>query len=454
MLMDTVVRNGKLVTSDAVFEADIGIKDGRFAALAARGELGTGGRTIDAAGRFILPGAVDEHVHLQDMQRSEVADFTEGTTAAAVGGVTTIMEMPLTVPPTTTRKDFEEKRRTAERKCLVDFALYGGAVPGNLEELPAMVEAGAVGFKAMMAGSVPGLFEILDDGMLLDVFRVLGECRSVLALHAENETLVNHLETKLKAQGRVDIGAFFESRPVFQELEAITRAAYLASLTACHLHVVHVSCPQGVDIITGRKHAGQKITAESGPHYLALSQEQGERLGPYLKFAPPARSKQETDLLWARAAGGMIDTLGSDHGAHPKENKELGWKNIWEAGNGALGLETLLPVMLSEGVNKGRITLPRLVSLVSENPARIFGIYPRKGAIRIGSDADLVMVDLEAGFTVKSDNLHTKQKHTPFEGLEGRGAPVLSMVRGEVVAENGEPVIDPGYGVFVRPGAV
>ncbi|MFW6181847.1 MAG: amidohydrolase family protein, partial [Spirochaetota bacterium] len=352
------------------------------------------------------------------------------------------------------RKDFEEKRQAAERKCLVDFALYGGAVPGNLEELPAMVEAGAVGFKAMMAGSVPGLFEILDDGMLLDAFRVLGECRSVLALHAENETLVNHLENKLKAQGRVDIGAFFESRPVFQELEAITRAAYLASLTECHLHVVHVSCPQGVDTITGRKRCGQKITVESGPHYLALSQEQGERLGPYLKFAPPARSKQETDLLWARAAGGLIDTLGSDHGAHPKENKELGWKNIWDAGNGALGLETLLPVMLSEGVNKGRITLPRLVSLVSENPARIFGIYPRKGAIRIGSDADLVMVDLEAGFTVKSDNLHTKQKHTPFEGLTGRGLLVLSMVRGEVVAENGEPVTDPGYGVFVRPGTV
>jgi allantoinase len=451
MDFDLVVMNGNIVTPDAVYEADIGIKSGRFAALSARGELGKAKRTIDATGRYILPGVVDEHVHLQDMGRSEVADFTEGTTAAAVGGVTTIMEMPLTIPPTTTRKAFEEKKKTAERKCLVDFALYGGAVPGNLEELPGIVEAGAVGFKAMMAGSVPGLFEILDDGMLLDAFRVIGECESVITIHAENEAIINHLENKLKTEGRVDVGAFFESRPVFQELEAITRAAYLASLTECHLHIVHVSCPQGVDLVTRCKQRDQKITVESGPHYLALSQEDGERLGPYLKFAPPARSKPETDALWERVEKGMVDTLGSDHGAHPKENKELGWKNIWEAGNGALGLETLLPVMLSEGVNRRNLTLQRLVSLVCENPARIFGIHHRKGAVKVGLDADLVVVDLDAEFTVKADNLHTKQKHTPFEGLTGRGMPVLTMVRGEVVAENGNPVIDPGYGEFVRP---
>ena len=451
MEVDVVIKNGKVVTTNSILEAGIAIDKGKFVAIAKDQELPNAKKVIDAKGNLVLPGVVDEHVHMQDMGRSEVGDFIAGSTAAAIAGVTTAMEMPLTIPPTTTLEAFEEKKEVASKKFLVDFALYGGAVPGNIDEIPKMVEAGAIGFKAMMAGSVPGLFEILDDGMLLEAFKVIADCKSVITVHAENEAIINHLENKLKAEGRKDIRAFFEARPVIEEVEAISRATMLAKEAGCHLHIVHVSCPQGVDLIYQRKVDGQSLTCESGPHYLVLSEDDMDRLGPYIKFAPPARSKPETERLWRQLADGKIDTLGSDHGAHPKEMKEKGWANIWEAGNGAIGIETMLPVMLSEGVNKGRVSIQRLVSLICENPARIFGIYPQKGAIRVGSDADVVIVDMEKEYVIQAEKLHSKQKHTPYDGLKVKGVPVLTMVRGEVVMENGEVIGKSGYGKFVTP---
>jgi allantoinase len=402
-------------------------------------------------GNFVLPGVVDEHVHMQDMGRAEVADFVCGSAAAAIVGVTTVMEMPLTLPATTTLEAFEEKREVATKKFIVDFALYGGAVPGNIDEISKMVEAGAVGFKAMMAGSVPGLFEILDDGLLFEAFKTIADCNSVITLHAENEAIINYLENKLKTAGRKDIRAFFESRPIMQEVEAISRSALLAKEAGCHLHVVHVSCPQGIDLIYKRKMEGQLLTSETGPHYLALSEDDGVRLGPYIKFAPPARSKTETEELWQQLADGKIDALGSDDGAHEKENKEKGWENIWEAGSGAIGVETMLPVMLSEGVNKNRISIQKLVSLLSENPAKIFGIYPQKGVIQVGSDADVVIVDMEKEYVIEAEKLHSKEKHTPYDGLKVKGIPVLTLVRGEVVMDNGEVKGKPGDGKFVTP---
>jgi len=451
MEVEVVIKNGRIVTTNSILEAGLAIEKGRFVAIAKDHQLPHAREVIDAGGNFVLPGVVDEHVHMQDMGRSEVADFVSGSTAAAIGGVTTVMEMPLTLPATTTLEAFKEKKEVAANKFVVDFSLYGGAVPGNIDEIPKMVEAGAVGFKAMMAGSVPGLFEILDDGLLLETFRAIADCESVITVHAENEAIINHLENKLKAAGRKDIRAFFESRPIIQEFEAISRAAMLAKEAGCHLHIVHVSCPQGIDLIYQRKMEGQRLTSETGPHYLALSEDDMERLGPYIKFAPPARSKAETEQLWQQLADGRIDALGSDDGAHEKENKERGWENIWEAGSGAIGVETMLPVMLSEGVNRSRISLQRLVSLLSENPAKIFGIYPQKGAIQPGSDADLVIVDIKKEYVIEAEKLHSKEKHTPYDGLKVKGMPVLTMVRGEVVMEKGQVIGRPGYGNSVAP---
>jgi len=350
MEVDVAIKNGRIVTPHSVLQAGIAIDEGRFVAIAKDQELPAARKVIDARGNLILPGVVDEHVHILDMGLAETnEDFITGSTAAAVGGVTTVCEMPVVVPSTITLEAFEEKKRVASQRFLVDFALYGGAVPGNVDEIPKMVKAGAIGFKAMMAGSVPGFFEILDDGMLLEAFQAIADCKSIITIHAENEAIINHLENKLKAKGRKDIRAFFESRPVIQEVEAISRAAMLAKEARCHLHVVHVSCPQGIELIYQKRSEGQLLTCETGPHYIVLSQDDMDRLGPYLKFAPPVRTKLETEQLWQQLAEGRIDAIGSDHGPHPKENKEKGWDNIWEAGNGAIAVETMLPVMLSEG---------------------------------------------------------------------------------------------------------
>jgi len=450
--IDVVIKSGKIVTPHSIVEGGVGIDRGKFVAIAKDEDLPNAKKVIDARGNFVLPGVVDEHVHILDMGLAETNEnFITGSTAAAVGGVTTVCEMPVNVPSTISLEAFEEKKEVALKKFLVDFALYGGAVPGNVDQIPKMVKAGAIGFKAMMAGSVPGYFEILDDGMLLEAFNAIADCDSVMTVHAENEAIINHLENKLKAEGRKDIRAFFESRPVIQEVEAISRATMLAKETGCHLHIVHVSCPQGIDLIYRKKVEGQLLTCETGPHYLVLSQDDADRLGPYLKFAPPARSKPETEQLWQQLADEKIDALGSDHGPHPKENKEKGWANIWDAGNGAIAVETMLPVMLSEGVNTGKISIQRLVSLICENPAKIFGIYPQKGVIQVGSDADVVIVDKEKESVIEAKKLHSLHKHTPYDGLKVRGMPVLTMVRGEVIVENGEVIGKPGYGKFVTP---
>jgi allantoinase len=453
MQVDVVVKSGKIVTANSIIEAGVAIDKGKFVAIAKDGDLPAAKKVIDAKGNLILPGVIDEHVHFLDMNSTDYEDYITGSTAAAVGGVTTVLDMPLCIPATVTLETFEEKKEVAMKKFLIDFALYGGAVPGNVDEIPKMAKAGAIGFKAMMAGSVPGFFEMLDDGMLVDAFKAIADCGSVIALHAENDAIINYLEKKLKNAGRKDVLAFFESRPVMQEIEAISRAIMLAKETKCHLHIIHVSCPQGIDLIYQKKVEGQRITCETGPQYLILSEDDMVRLGPYIKFAPPVRSKPETEKLWDQLSEGKIETLGSDHGPHPKENKEKGWENIWNAGNGALAVETILPLMLSEGVNKNRISIQRLVSVLCENPAKIFGIYPQKGTIQVGSDADLVIADMNKEHVIEAAKLHSKQKHTPFEGLKVKGMPILTMVRGEVIVKDGQVMGKPGYGKFITRSA-
>lgn len=448
-IVELVVKNAKVVTPNGVVETGFAINKGKFVAIAKDEELPQAKKEIDAKGNYILPGIVDEHVHILDMGISQWGDFAYDSASAAVGGVTTVMEMPLTVPSTTTLDAFLEKKEVASKKFRVDFCMYGGVVPHKYNEVKKMFGAGAIGFKSMMAGSVPGVFEASNDGELLEGFKAIAECNSVITVHCENDAIIDVIEEKLKNAGRKDMKAFFESRPIMQEVDSIARALYWAKIAGCHLHVVHVSCPEGIKIINEAKFKGQNVTCETGPHYLALSEEDGERIGPYMKFAPPARSKKHTEELWRQLARGEIDTLGSDHGPHPKENKEAGWENIWNSGNGAIGLESILPVMLSEGVNKGRISLEKLVQVLCENPAKIFGIYPQKGTIQVGSDADFVVIDLNREYTIDASKFHSVQKHGPFDGFKVKGKPILTIIRGETVAVDGEVISQPGFGKFV-----
>lgn len=450
-MFDVIVKNCRVVSSQGTIEADILVKDGRIAAISEEPLAAEAARTIDAAGRFVMPGVVDEHVHIIDMDLKEVyGRFELDSESAAVGGVTTIIEMPITFPPTTTLEAFLEKKKQGEQRLKVDFALYGGGVPGNLSEIRKMHDAGAVGFKSMMAASVPGMFDAVDDGQLFEIFQEIAACGSVIVVHAENEMLIQTLQKQLKAAGRKDLAAYEESQPVFQENEAIQRALLLQKEAGCRLIVVHVSNPGGVELIHRAQSEGQDVHCESGPQYLNLTMDDAEKVGPYMKIAPPVRSAELNAVLWEQLAKGYIDTLGSDHGGHPVENKEGGWEDIWMASNGALGLETSLPMMLTNGVNKGRVSLERLVEVMCENPAKIFGIYPQKGTLQVGSDADLLILDLEIeDRKVDASQFRSLLHYSPFDGRPVTGAPVLTMIRGTVVAENGEVLVDQGFGQFV-----
>lgn len=450
-MFDVLIKNAKIVSSQEIIEGNLYIRDEKIAAVSKELLDEGAAKVIDAAGKYAMPGVVDEHVHIIDMGQPELGKYELDSGGAAVGGITTVLEMPLSMPPSTTLENFKKKEERASNAFVVDYGLYGGAVPGNIEEMYKINDAGCIGFKSMMAGSVPGMFDVADDGSLLEIFRAIKAMDSTIGVHAENDALIHIEEQHLKAQGRKDITAYLDSRSEFQENEAVRRAIYLNSDPECRLIIVHASNPGAVDIINQAKAEGHNVHCETGPHYLALCKEDGPKVGPYMKFAPPARDKAQTDILWQQLAEGKIDTIGSDHGGHTKENKEKGWTDIWQAGNGALGLETSLPVMLTEGVNKGRITMQKLVEVMCENPAKLFRIFPKKGTLQVGADADVVLVDLDKEYTVDASKFHSVVKHSPFNGFAVKGAPVLTMVRGTVVAENGEVVAQPGHGKMVWP---
>lgn len=245
------------------------------------------------------------------------------------------------------------------------------------------------------------------------------------------------------------MAAHEESRSLYQENEAIRRVLSLQKLTGARTIVLHVSNPEGVRIIHRAQVEGQDVYCESGPQYLNLTAEDGARVGPYMKIAPPIRAAALNADLWELLEEGCINTLGSDHGGHLAENKDRGWENVWEARNGALGLETSLPLMLTNGVNKGRVSIERLVEVMCENPAKIFGIYPQKGALRVGSDADLLILDLDLDTKVDASKFKSMLKHSPFDGMPITAAPHLTMIRGTVVAANGEILVQAGFGEFV-----
>ena len=354
-------------------------------------------------------------------------------------------------PTTTTTHALKEKKRLCKEQSLVDFALYGGALSTNLDDMPKLVEAGVVGFKTGLCDIVKSIFPRLNDAEILEVFKKVREIGSGVGVHAENDEIITYLTEKLQKSGRVDPLAHGESRPVIAELEATSRAILLAAEAGNRLHIFHMSIASGADLVQRAKAGGQAVTAETCPHYLVLNEDHVKELKAYGKMNPPIRSKEEVEKLWKALREGKIDNIASDHAPWPKEEKDKGDKNIWNAPGGFPGIQSMLTLMLSEGVNKGRITLERLVALVCENPARIWKIYPQKGAIQLGSDADLTIVDLKREGVLRADKEYTRVGWTTYEGWRVKGFPVLTIVRGNVVAEDDAAVGKPGLGEFVRP---
>jgi dihydroorotase len=445
MSLDVRIVGGTLVVGGELVRAGLGIKDGRVAVVATEPWLPDAAETIDATGRYVLPGAIDAHLHTRDPGRPELEDFETATMSAAIGGVTSVIDMPGTdVPMLRDVAALENKIRVVSGRAYVDFALRGAVLIDNLDEIAALAEAGVVAYKVLMGKST--YTPIVPDGVLLDAFRRVAATGRLMGVHAENNFLIDFLTDELKRQGRHDVLAHYDSRPGYVEAEAAQRAILYARVAGNRLHIHHIGAAEVADQLRMAKSAGQDVTGETCPHYLILTTEDYERLGMVAKVNPSIKTPAARDGLWRALLDGTIDTLASDHAPHSEEEKLK--PSVWDALAGFPGVETLVPLMLTE-VAAGRLPITRLVDATAVRPARLYGLWPRKGALALGSDADVIVVDTGHQWTIEDRRLHSRTRVTPFDGRSVCGRVDVTLVRGMVVARDGEVVGRP-RGEWIR----
>ncbi|MEK3883158.1 allantoinase AllB [Paenibacillus sp. PL2-23] len=431
---DLVIRGGSVVLKDVVGVMDIGIKDGRIVEIGALGDV-PDAIEFDATGLTVMAGMVDAHVHLNEPGLGDWEGFRTGTAALAAGGVTTYIDMPLNgLPPTVTVAALEQKLAAARSSSYVDFALWGGLVPGKLEHLAPLREAGVAGYKAFMStagGPGEDAFREVDDYTLLEGMKRIAAEGKVLALHAESEPIVSKLAEEMRVAGRVSAGDYTASRPIIAELEAVNRALFYAEQTGCALHFVHISSEAGVRAIESAKRRGLDVTLETCPHYLKLTDASLATKGAAAKCAPPLRSAEEQEKLWRAVTEGCVDMIASDHSPCPEEMKA--GDDIFAAWGGIAGAQSSMELMIGEGHVKRGIPLTKLTRMLSLEPARRFGLSSRKGEIRIGADADLALLDLNAGYVLEREGLYHKHKHSPYIGETMHCAIQATISRGRVI---------------------
>jgi allantoinase len=444
---DLFLENGVIVTENSKFFGGVVVSNGVIERITSSGETVEAREIIDLGGKYLLPGLVDGHVHFHDPGRDYWEGYRTGTMAAAAGGVTTVVEMPLNgIPPTIDREKLAVKREIARINSVVDYAHWGGMVTDNLEHLPAMAEEGVVGYKAFTGGVGTPEFTAINDHVLFNGLRLSKELGNVVDIHAENESITSTLKAQLKTAGRKDRQAWYDAHPIESELEPVERAIFFAKATGGNLHLAHTSIPDGVRAVARAKSEGVNVTIETCPHYLVLDLDDFLRIGPEAKCVPPIRFREEVERMWQCIFEGLVDTIASDHSPCTNEEKDQGMDNIWQAWGGITGIQTMLPAILTEGVHKRGLPITTVARLMASTPARIFGLYPKKGSLQPGADADFVVVDLDREWTFPVDQILSKNKHSLYVGFKFKGAIECTMVRGKTVSQGGRICVAPGYG--------
>ena len=449
--IDTLIEGGAVVAGGQVSEATIAIGDGKIVGLLSPGVpvAEATARRIDASGKLVLPGVVDAHVHF-GMFTAHVDDFTSATTAAACGGVTSVVIYAMGTPGMPTREFLNHWRKEGESRSVVDFAMHcrlGAPDRGNTRQFTEAFDAGVTSFKIFMAYRNQGI--MYDDWSLAEAMEFIGERRGIVCCHAENGDLCDYLEAKFQSEGRYSPENYLLTRPSEAEVEATHLALTLARLARCPLYVVHMTTPAAIALVHQARLGGQPAWSETCPQYLALTHDDVIRHGGLAKIAPPLRTKEERDGVWQAVMNRTVDVVGSDHAPYPFEMKSLPRERFLEARFGMPNVETMLGVLYSEGVAKGRINLPRMVELLCEEPARVFGLAPRKGRIAVGADADLVVFNPDREWRVSREDLHSKSGYSAYEGWTLRGKVERTIIRGEVVVEDGALRQSPGSGEYL-----
>ena len=446
-MFDLEIRNAVLVSDIGVTQASIYIDGEQIAAVCPPGKGFEAREVYDAAGRYVLPGLVDAHVHFRDPGSTHKEGFENGSLAAACGGVTTVIIMPTDDPMTDDPVTFRDKIELG-RRSYVDFGLNVIVGP-NAGDLAPLAQCGPCAFELFLA-DVPDRYRIDDGAQLLEAMRAIAAVGGVAGVTPTLESIARFRTDRIVAEGRKGPLDFADSRPPEAEVLGIALACEAAIVTGCRVHIRQVSSREGAETVAAyKKRAPGLISAETLPHNMFLTEDHLRKHGAFAKMSPPLRPPEQAAALVAAMKAGTMDIVVTDHAPHLPKEKELGNDDIWTAPSGIPGLETLLPIMLARSLD-GEFPLTQLVAAVSTKPAQLFGLYPRKGVVAPGSDADLIVVDGSRRHRIDPALMRTRASSTPFSDMEGGGSVDLVLLRGRRIVDDGKPVGTPG-GSFLQP---
>lgn len=445
MIVDSVLTNAKAYLKGQIVNCSIAIEEGKINKIGKETHMPNADEKTDLHNLLVLPGLIDEHVHLRDEGRAYKEDFASGTAAAAAGGFTTVLDMPNNDPVTMSVRTLGNRMDLASRRILVNVGFYS-EFPKTLPEIKDIAAQGAVGFKFFMGNQTGGL-NIDDDAAIKEAFKTVADLKLPVAVHAEDRTMIAASEAKLKQAKKAAPADYLRAHTEAAELKAIQRMLKLSEGTEVQLHFCHVSTKEGLEAIGEAKKSGKTVTCEVTPNHLMLSSDELQRYGSLVIMAPPLRDRPNVDALLRGLDDGSVDTIGSDHAPHTLEEKLAG--SVWDVKVGIPGLEVTLALMLTM-VRKNKLSLNQVGSFLAEKPAQIFGLTDR-GYIEEGKNADLTIVDYSP-FKIDASKFKSKAKFSPYNGWEVWGKPVKTIVNGQLVFDEGEIIAKGGVGSVVRGG--
>lgn len=463
MIYDLIIKNATMVSPAETSCGSIMIKNGKIAAIGCSEPEYEALEVIDASGKLVFPGFIDSHVHSRDGSKGATykEDFAHSSMAAAAGGITTILEMPNCNPAIFCTENLQDLVRTLTPKAYVDFGVWGLCLGSlNNDRLQELADAGVVAFKFFWGYAIDSntyqLIYNYQDGMkdaipplsngeVYKLFREVAKTGKIVAIHAEDFSIIKQLTEEAKAAGMNDYDGMLYARPAVSETIVTDTAIQIAEATGARLHILHVAAGDCLDYIRKAQAEGFDITAETCPHYLKLTKDDYSRCGTLMKGYPPVRTQLDQDMLWEGLRDGTLSFVASDHAPHAPEEKS---QDIWTAPAGMAAIETMAPIMIN-AVNEGKITWEDLADVLSVSAAKQYDIYPMKGSLLPGTDADITIVDPEVEYTIDQTRLHSKHKLSPYDGMQMKGKVVRTIVRGRTIMKDGEIVSEP-CGTFIR----
>jgi len=458
MAFDLIVRGGEVFTSQGTNHRNLLVKDGKIAAVLSPAVELDGidvGQVVDAQGQHVFAGMVDLHTHLYEPGVPGKDDTVSGTRAAAAGGVTTVVLMPDPDPPVTTQERVYARAERFGKESFVDFALLGGAGGESLDTIIEQAEAGIVGYKSFLREYLPQRPGLNSHGTgdIHDVLRRVAQTGLFVGFHCEDYGVIHRLEAELVARGQVGYRDYHRSRPEFTEVLATLKVLELSRATGARLHLIHMSAPRAIRLAAQWREGGTDVTVETCPHYLTFSDEDTALQGPYAQVAPPLRGPASREELWQLVADRVVDIVATDHAPTSEELRKRGFSNIFESGRGLPGLETAWPLLL-DALARQKLSRERLTELVSETPARIAGLYPEKGSLAVGADADFILADVDREYQFDLEQLYTKNPLSAklLDGTRLRGRVTRVFQRGRELSREGQLTVDEPIGAkWVTP---